>query len=109
MGACQVTIDDTSYYIDCEKVGDLEQIDDYLVNTSSSSIILKHSFSTTTTYPYISCSSLSVCTLRSSSSSSVAVTSPLVYEGDPFYILNFNHVVILLLALLLGIRLLWRR
>lgn len=110
MSACKVDVNGTDYYMDCDRVEDLEVINGLLVNTSSSSITLKHSFGTSTTYPYISCSGMSACQLRISNNTNYqTISSPVKYEGDPFYIMNFNHVVIWLLFLILGIKLLWKR
>lgn len=108
--ACQVEVSGTDYYVDCDRVEDLEMINGYLVNTSSSSITLKNNYGNGTTYPYISCSSMSACYLRQTqNSNSVVVTSPANYKGDPFYVLNFNHAVVILLFFILGIKILWKR
>lgn len=109
--SCQVEINDTSYYIPCDRVNDLEMIDGYLVNVSSSSITLKNNFSTnSTTYPYISCSSNQVCRLYTGSQIDYqTVRSPAVYNGDLFHTLNYDFVITFLLFILLGVRLVWKK
>lgn len=106
---CQINIDGSDYYIPCDRIKDLDFIDGYLVNVSSSSISMKSEFNTTSSYPYVTCSSMSVCNLRSSSNNSHYITSNFVYNGDPFKAFNFEFVVIFLLLLILGVKLLWKK
>lgn len=106
---CQITIDNTEYYIPCDFVRRLDFIDGYLVNISSQSISFKSKFNTNSSYPYISCSSMSICNLRTSSNQSVPVRSNFIYNGDPFRIMNFESVSLFILILILGVKLLWKR
>ena len=107
---CEVTIDGQSYYIECDRVQDLQFIDGYLVNFSNSSLTLRSGFNPdNTVYPYISCSSMSVCDIRTSSNwQSSPVRSYYTYEGDLIAISNIPYLIFILLALFLGVRLLWK-
>ena len=109
--SCKVEIDGTSYYIPCDRVKDLEVIDGFLVNVSSSSVTLKNSFSTeNTTYPYISCNSNQVCRLYTQSGQTwESVRSEAVYNGDYFKILDYDFVITFLLFIILGVRLVWKK
>lgn len=110
-GACKVSIDGTEFYIPCDKVNDLIMINGQLVNLGSSSITLKHSFSITgNTYPYITCSSNSVCRVyRSNNQTYEAVTAEPIYNGDFFLTLNYDYIITILLFIILGVRLVWKK
>lgn len=106
---CEINVDGTDYYIPCDYVRKLDFIDGYLVNISSESITFKSQFNTNTSYPYITCSSMSICKLRISSNESVPVRTNFIYSGDPFRIMNFESVSLFILILILGVKLLWKR
>lgn len=109
--SCQVRIDGTTYYVPCDKVQDLELINNQLVNTGSASITLKSSFALTgNTYPYISCSSNSVCRLyRSTGQEYIAVTSAPVLLSDPFLTYKHDYLITCLLLILIGVKLIWKK
>lgn len=111
MAACIVEIDGTDYYIPCDRIDDLHMIDGQLVNLGSSSVTLRNHFALTgTTYPYISCNSNAVCRYYSSNSQTyTAVTSEPVYTGDNFLTWNYDQVIVILLFILIGVRLLWKK
>lgn len=107
--SCEILVDGNHYYIPCDRVGDLNYIDNYLVNTSSSSLTLKDHYGDGTTYPYISCSGNSVCYFRRSSDiSSVPVRSDYTLVSDPFSVIDYSAFTVILLFLLLGVRLIWK-
>lgn len=110
----EITIDGRTYYIEAERLSDLAFINGRLVNTSNSSITLVNNFDTVTTYPRITCASMSQCIYRSSQQASqIGVTSNYSYNG------NFNintlsqgaisQYILFILILLLGVKLLWKR
>lgn len=110
----EITIDGRTYYIEAERLSDLAFINGRLVNTSNSSITLVNNFDTVTTYPRITCASMSQCIYRSSQQASqIGVTSNYVYNG------NFNintlsgtvvsQYILFILILILGVKLLWKR
>lgn len=107
---CEVTIDGTDYYCECARVSDLSFIDGYLVNFSNSSLTLRSGFSyNNTVYPNITCSSMSVCSIRrTQNSSSQAVTSDYSYNGDLLLTANYPYLIFILLFILLGVRLFWK-
>lgn len=107
---CTVEIDNDSYYIECDRVSDLQFIDGYLVNYSNSSLTLRTGFDPdNTVYPYISCSSMSVCDIRTSSNwQSQPVTSNFTYSGDLILISDHVYLILIVLFLILGVRLLWK-
>lgn len=108
---CQISISGTDYYIPCDRINDLEYIDGYLVNISSSTITMRSFFSPDNfnTYPYITCSSMNICQLRSSNQISSYVNTNYNYSGDLFKIVNPGYVIMLLLFLILGVRIIWKR
>lgn len=109
--ACQVEIDGTSYYVPCDRINDLELVDGELVNIGSSTITLKNSFALTgNTYPYITCSSNSVCRYYPSNNQTYyAITSEPVYDGDIFLTFNYPYIITVLLLILVGVRLVWKK
>lgn len=111
MASCQVNIDGTDYFIPCDLIDNLHMIDGKLVNLGSSSITMKSSFAITgNTYPYIHCSSNSVCRYYPSNNQTYyAVTSAPDYEGDPFLIADYGYIICCLLILILGVRLIWKK
>lgn len=111
MEPCKVIIGDTEYYIPCDRVNDLHMIDGELVNLGSSSITLKNSFALTgNTYPYITCSSNAVCRYYANNTQNYyAVTSSPTYKGDVFLTFNYPYVITILLFIILGARLVWKK
>lgn len=109
--SCTVKIEGNDYYIPCDQVNNLELINGQLVNLGSSSVTLRSGFALTgNVYPYISCSSNSVCRLyRQSNQEYIAVTSAPVYQGDPFLTFNYSYVITVLLLILIGVRLVWKK
>ena len=105
---CQVDIDGTSYYIPCDRVEDLYYTGSYLVNVSSSSITMKSIFNPDSEYPYITCSSMSICRLRSSNYNHY-ITSNYTLLSDPFLTFNFLPLIFIVLFITLGVRLVWKR
>lgn len=105
---CEIFIDGNGYLIPCDRVGSLAYRDGYLVNVSSSNITMRSDFSESTSYPYITCSSMGVCNLRSSYNSSTAVTSDFEYNGDLFKVANFDFLIFFILFICLGVRLVWK-
>ena len=105
---CQVEIEGTSYYIPCDRVDDLYFTRTYLVNVSSSSITMKSVFNTNSDYPYITCSSMSICRLREGSNNSHYITSNYKLLSDPFLTLNYLPLIFIILFITLGVRLVWK-
>lgn len=106
---CQVEINGDDYYIPCDRVKDLHYNGEYLINVSSSSLTMRSQFTPDTSYPYIQCGSMGVCTLRTSYNNYVDVTSNFNYNGDLFKIANFEIYIFIILFILLGVRLVWKR
>ncbi len=106
---CEITIDGNNYFVPCDRVRDLDFIDNHLVNVSSSSIILKDNYGDGTTYPYISCSSQSVCYYRDNrNATSVVVNSDYSFISDPFKVIDYSAFIVILLFLILGVKLIWK-
>lgn len=106
---CEVSIDDNDYLLPCDRVPHLTFIDGYLVNISSSTLTMRSSFSPNTTYPYISCSSMSVCNLRTSYNSQTdPITSDFVNKSDFIKSSNLDYLILFTLLLTLGVRLIWK-
>lgn len=110
----EITIDGRTYYIEAERLSDLAYIGGKLVNVSNSNITLVSSFDINTTYPRITCSSMSQCVYRSSQQSTqIGVTSQYSYVGN----FNINTLsnsgissyILFVLILILGVKLLWKR
>lgn len=106
---CQVEIENTTYYVPCDRVEDLYFTGQYLVNMSSSSITMKSIFNTNSEYPYISCSSMSICRLRDGSSNYHYITSNYNLLSDPFLTFNYLPLIFIVLFITLGVRLVWKR
>lgn len=109
--ACQVEINNDTYWIPCDRVNDLHYLDGYLVNLSDTSLTLRVRYADETVYPYISCSAFASCTKRTASGSQYQsyVTSNYEFNGDIFKTLHFEYWVLFLLFLILGVRILWKR
>lgn len=105
---CQVEIEGTTYFIPCDRVEDLYYTGTYLVNISSSNITMKSNFNPDNDYPYISCSSMSVCRLRTSNNNHY-ITSNYNLLSDPFMTFNFLPLIFIVLFITLGVRLVWKR
>lgn len=105
---CQVEINGNSYFIPCDRVEDLYFTGNYLVNVSSSSITMKSIFNPNSEYPYISCSSMSICRLRDGSNNKY-ITSNYNLLSDPFLTFNFLPLIFIVLFITLGVRLVWKR
>ena len=86
-------------------------INGQLVNLGSSSVTLRNSFALTgNTFPYITCNSNAVCRYYASSTQTYeAVTGEPIYNGDLFLTLNYDYIITILLFLLLGVRLIWKK
>lgn len=103
MSACSIKINGDSYYIACDKVDDLVVIDNYLVNTSSSTIYLYSSIldynSNTSGYPRIQCSSMTKAVKRDSYNSSYSTVSVSSFE----VVNRKTDLSFLLMILILGV------
>lgn len=108
--ACEVKIDNTSYYLPCDRVGDLVFVDGYLINFGSSSLRLRSGFSyTETVYPYVNCSSMSICDFRASrDAEAVPVRSNYELVSNGYKTLNFESMIFFTLLIILGVKLLWK-
>lgn len=108
---CKIVINGTNFYIPCDRVNDLDYLDGYLVNVSSSSLTMRSIFrpDSSNMYPYITCSAMSVCQLRSSDSQRSYIQSNYSYSGDILRIINPTFVIMFLLFVFLGVKLLWKR
>lgn len=108
-----VTIDGQDYYCQADRVNDIKYIDGKLVNISNSSITLVSTFGTSQTYPYISLPSMRQGVKYTGSSyNGIAVTSNIVYNKKTLAIYDSRDISItcmLLLLLILGVKLLWKR
>lgn len=111
MAECKVNIDGTEYYIPCDQINNLHMINGQLVNLGSSSITLKNNFALTgNTYPYITCSSNSVCRYYAQNNQTyTAVVSEPIFSGDHFYTWNYPQVITILLLILIGVRMVWKK
>lgn len=105
---CQVDIENQTYYVPCDRVQDLYFTGKYLVNVSSTNITMKSIFNPDNEYPYITCSSMSVCRLRNSSTNHY-ITSNYTLLSDPFLTFNFLPLIFIVLFITLGVRLVWKR
>ena len=106
---CQIELGGVNYYVPCDRVNDLYFTGSYLVNCSSSSISMKSVFNTNSDYPYITCSSMSICRLRTSSNNYSYITSNYNLVSDPFLTFNYLPLIFIILFILLGVRLVWKR
>lgn len=106
---CQVTIDGDDYYIPCDRVRDLYYNGTYLINVSTSTLTMRSDFQPDTSYPYIQCGSMGVCTLRSGYNSSTEVRSNFTYDGDTLKIADFSYLIFIVLFITLGVRLVWKK
>lgn len=108
-----VTINGQDYYCQADRVNDLQYIDGKLVNVSNSSITLVSSFGTSLNYPYISASAMRQAILYNGSGyNGSAVTSNISYNKNSLSIYNTRDltlVCMLLMLVLLGVKLLWKR
>lgn len=102
MPGCVIEINGTEYYYPCDKKDSLEFIDNHLVNTSSSSITLYHTFpesgNTSSGYPRITCPANTLAYIRQSYSSST--TSTLVVNSYEFKSSQYSFSVYLLIVLI---------
>ena len=108
-----VTINGTTYYIEASRVNDLEFIDNKLVNVSNNSITMVNHFDYQNTYPRITCSAMSQCILRPSSTVSYyGVTNPVelpkTFNSNQLGLYKDN-IIIMLLVIILGVKLIWKR
>lgn len=109
-----IEINGQTYYISSDRLADLGYIDNKLVNVSNSNITLVHSFDTVTTYPRITCASMSQCVYRSSQQSTqVGVTSNYIYNGDfnikTLQASGIQSYILWILIAILGVKLLWKQ
>lgn len=110
----EITIGNNTYYIETSRVSDLAFIDNKLVNVSNNSITMVSSFDSTTTYPRITCSSMSACILRTNSSSSYQLVYN-NYELPDKFNMNLlsnsqqNSILIGLLTIVLALKLMWKK
>lgn len=110
----QVTIGNNTYYLEASRIPDLAFIDGKLVNVSNSSITMVTSFDYSTTYPRITCSGMSACILRSSSSSNYSVVTQNIQLPGKFNMNTLSDsmlstIIIGLLTVVIGLKLLWKR
>lgn len=107
----EVTIDGTKYYIDSDRVEDIQYIDGKLVNVSNSSITLISSWGPTQNYPYITCSSMRQCVYYNGSYQGSAVTAEMTYNKNTLSALSSRDIslsILFILICILGVRLLWK-
>lgn len=106
---CQITIDGDDYYIPCDRIRDLYFDGTYLINVSSSTITMRSYFDPDTSYPYIQCGSMGVCSLRSAYNNYTEVRSNFSYYGDTLKIVDYSYLIFIVLFITLGVRLIWKR
>lgn len=106
---CIVTINGDDYYIPCDRVKDLYHNGEYLINVSTSTLTMRSDFQPDTSYPYIQCGSMGVCSLRTSYNNYSYVTSNFTYNGDMFKIADYGLLIFCVLFITLGVRLIWKR
>lgn len=108
-----VTIGGQDYYCQADRINDIKYIDGKLVNVSNSSITLVSSFGTSLTYPYISLQAMRQGVYYNGSGyTGTAVTSNISYNKKSLAIYDTRDISIvsmLLLLLILGVKLLWKR
>lgn len=106
---CEVMLEGDTYYIPCDRVRDLSYIDDQLVNVSSSSLTFKKTFSIETTYPYIRCDAMSPCRLYNNYNQYSVVEDNYYPISEQLKITNHDSLISILLIILIGVKLLWKR
>lgn len=108
---CVLRIGNQDYSVPCSRVGDLQFYDGFLSNFSENSITLRSSWSDETTYPYVRCSAWSVCDYYASRNTySVAVQDDYsIIDGDLFRTFDYGLLACILIALLVGFRLIWKK
>lgn len=105
-----INIDGTDYYVLDSYVQYLKYIDGHLVNLSNQSFTLKSSFADETYYPYIQCSSNSICRYYANRNSSYTlVSSTYTYNGDMLKVVKPDYIIMICLLFLVGIRLIWKK
>lgn len=110
----EITIGNQTYYIEASRVSDLAYINNKLVNVSNSSITMVSSFDYNTTYPRITCASMSQCILRQNNSTSYTgvtqnIVMPSQFNMNTLNIQSQNNILIALLSIIIGVKLLWKR
>lgn len=109
-----ISINGIDYYIEADRLQDLNYIENKLVNTSNSSLTLVSAFSDQYTYPRISCNSMQQCKLYQSNNSNYSlVYSNYSYTKD-FNILslgtnNIQSLIFYMVFMILCLRLLFKR
>lgn len=109
----EININGVIYYLQADRLQDLNYIDGKLVNTSNQSITLVNTFDYNNTYPRITCGAMSQCILRSNNTSNYSlVSSSYSIIGDNnINTLGTNGILSLIffvLFIFLGLKLLWK-
>lgn len=109
-----ITIDGIDYYIQADRLQDLNFINNKLVNTSNSSITLVRDFAYDATYPRINCNAMSQCILRQSYSSNYFLVSSNYVTNKDFNLLqlgqsNILSLIFYTLFMFLGFKLIFKR
>lgn len=109
-----ITIGNTDYYIEASRLSDLAFLNGDLVNVSNSSITMVNNFDYQTTYPRITCASMSSCILRSNNTSTYLIVHQNYTLKSKYNmnILNNSHqntILIALIVVLIAIKLMWKR
>ena len=105
-----------TFYIDANRIRDLAFLDGRLVNISDTSLTMANNFNSYqyTNYPRITCNAMSPCQLRVDNSYSTLITVryQLVDNRVNFNSLGsngFNTIIIALLAIIVAIKLLFKK
>ena len=110
----EIEINGRTYYIEADRLPDLNYINGKLVNVSNSTIYLVTDYAVDTTYPRIQCSAMSQCRYYSSYNSGYqAVTSNYSVKSKfSIYQIGSSGIqsaILFVLLLILGVRLIWKR
>lgn len=108
-----ITLDGVQYYISYDNLSHLSFVDGYLINNSNSSFTIKKTFNpnSQTGSNVITCPSMSVCYWRSTGTSSTYnyINKNYTYDGDQFMLINYGRYIFILLFIILGVKLVWKR
>lgn len=102
-----------TFYMEADRVRDLNYVDNMLVNVSQTAISMVNTFSNTTTYPYITCPSMRACTITVDRTHAEIVTDRPTYPdkininmlGD----LGYNQLFTGLLLIIIALKLLYKK
>lgn len=102
-----------TFYIQADRVRDLNYVDGMLVNISQSQISMVNTFSNTTTYPYITCPSMRACNITVDRTHSEIVTDRPTYPDkinlNMLGALGYDQLLVGLLTILVALKLLWKK